>query len=151
MAGSVPLLLATGQTWPIQLHVVRSRSKVQSQRIPTYGGYSSANMDKAHETVIAGRMPVRKAAKEHGMPRSSLHNRVTGRVALKAWCGAKKHLTNEEEASLVDYLIGCASVGYAKSCKDVLAIAQRTATTHNPNMEITIGGGGTPSVPGILR
>ena len=85
------------------------------------------------------KMSVRKAAEEYGVPRSTLHDRVTGKVALKARSGPKKHLTDEEEASLVDYLIGCASVGYAKSCKDVLAIAQQIASTRDPKVEITRG------------
>ena len=144
MAGSVPFL-AMGQTLPIQLRVARSHSKVavnvpfHTQRPPTYGGYSPVSMEKAYEAVAAGKMSVRKAADEYGVPRSTLHDRVTGRVALKARSGVKRHLSDEEEASLVEYLIGCASVGYAKSGKDVLAIAQQMASTRDPKVEITRG------------
>ena len=87
-------------------------------------------------------MSVRKAAEEHGVPRSTLHDKVSevsDKVALKARSGTKKHLTNEEEAHLVDFLVGCASIGYAKSCRDVLAIAQQIASARNPNVEITKG------------
>ena len=144
MAGSVPFL-AVGQTLPLQLRVSRSHSKVAvsvpfySQRPPTYGGYSSTSMQKAYEAVTAGKMSVRKAAEEYGMPRSTLHDRVTGKVALKAKCGPKMYLSDEEEVRMVEYLIGCASVGYAKSCEDVLAIAQQIVSTCDPKVEITRG------------
>ena len=120
MAGCVPFL-AAGQTLPLQSRVARSHSKVAvhvpftSQRLPTYGGYSEINMERAYEAVASGRMSVQKAAEEHGVPRSTLHDKVLGKVALKARSGTKKHLTNEEEAHLVDFLVGCASIGYAKS------------------------------------
>ena len=74
---------------------------------------------------MAGTMSVRKAAAEYGVPQSTLHNKVTGKVALRVKSGSKNHLTDEEEASLVEFLVGSASIGYAKSQKDVLAIAQQ--------------------------
>ena len=144
MAGCVPLL-AVGQTLPIQLRVAKTSSKTslsvlfQTNRLPTYGGYGSGNMEKALEAVLAGRMSVRKAAEEHGVPRSTLHYRVTGKVAPNARSGAKRYLSDEEEAGLVDFLIGCASVGYAKSCKDVLALIQQIVSARDPKVEITRG------------
>ena len=107
MAGSVPFL-AMGQTLPLQLRVSWSHSKVAvsvpfySQRPPTYGGYSSTSMQKAYEAVTAGKMSVRKAAEEYGVPRSTLHDRVTGKVALKAKSGPKKYLSDEEEVRMVE-------------------------------------------------
>ena len=106
-----------------------------SQRLPTYGGYSEVNMERAYQAVASRRMSVRKAAEEHGVPRSTLHDKVSGKVALKARSGTKKHLTDEEEAYLVDFLVCCASIGYAKSRRDVLAIAQQIASAQNPNIE----------------
>lgn len=69
---------------------------------------------RGHESVASERMSIRKAAEEHGVPRSTLHDKVSGKVALKARSGTKKHLTDEEEAHLVDFLLGCASIRYAK-------------------------------------
>ncbi len=126
MAGCVPLL-AEGQTLTNQLRVAKTSSRThlsvpfQTNHLPTYGGYGSGNMEKALEVVLAGRMSVCKAAEEHGVPR---HDRVTGTVVPNTRSGAKRYLRDEEEAGLVDFLIGCASVGYAKSCNDVLALIQ---------------------------
>ena len=79
MTGCVPLL-AVGQTLPIQLRVAKTSSKTplsvpfQTNRLPTYGGYGSGNMEKALESVLAGRMSVRKAAEEHRVTRYTLHD-----------------------------------------------------------------------------
>ena len=57
----------------------------------------------------------------NGVPRTILQDKVSGKVSLDVNCGVGRLLTDEEESSLADFLIGCASIGYAKSRKDVLA------------------------------
>ena len=52
--------------------------------------------------------------------------------------GTKKHLTDEEEAKLVELLAGCASIGYAKSCKEVQAIAQQIVMHRDPQSTVEI-------------
>ena len=94
------------------------------QRPPTYREYNTLSIEKAYEAVVAGKMSIRKAADEFGVPRSTLHDKVTKKVPLKGRGGPKGHLTSHEEAELVKFLVGSASVGYAKSRKDVIAIAQ---------------------------
>ena len=143
MAGPVPFLSA-GHLSSLQSRVTRSKGvpvKVpfMPQCPPSYRGYSTAAMEKAYEAAVMGTMSVRKAAEEYGVPRSTLHEKVTGKVVLQARSGSKTYLTNEEEASLLDFLIGCASIGYAKSRKDVLAIAQQIVHTRKPDVEITKG------------
>ena len=45
---------------------------------------------------------------------------------------------DKEKECLVEFLAGCASIGYAKSCKEVMmAIAQKIAECRNPEIEIT--------------
>ena len=93
------------------------------------------NMEKAFEAVTSGRLSLQKAAEEHGVPKSTLHDKVLG----KASSGARKHLTDEEASSLVDYLVGCASIRYAKSRRNVLAIAQQIANVQDPKIQVTKG------------
>ena len=144
MAGSVPFLSA-GQFTSLQSRVVRSKGRAPvnvpfvSQRLPSYRGYSNVSMEKAYEAVVTGTLSVRKAATEYGVPRSTLHEKVTGKVALGVKSGSKNHLTDEEEASLVEFLTGSASIGYAKSRKDVLAIAQQILSARKSDVEITKG------------
>ena len=97
----------------------------QAQCLPTYSGYSTTSIEKAYEAVVSGGMSLRKAAKEYGIPRSTLHVKVQGKVAITVKSGVKKHLSDEEEDRLVEFIAGCASIGYAKSRKEVQAIAQQ--------------------------
>ena len=146
MAGTVPFL-AAGIVQPLQSRTVRSKCNTvvsvpflaQAQRLPTYRGYSATSVDKAYEAVVSGGMSLRKAAEEYGIPRSTLHAKVQGKVALHVKSGAKKHLTDEEESKLVEFIAGCASVGYAKSRKEVQAIAQQIAACRNPQVQLTKG------------
>ena len=80
-------------------------------------------------------MSVMKASEEYGV-QLTLHEKVTGKVALQVKGGSKNYLMDEEEASLVDFLIGYATISYAKSRKDVLAIAQQIVVTRKPGVEI---------------
>ena len=77
-------------------------------------------MVRAFEAVQQGELSVRRAAEEYGVPRSTLQDKVVGRSISNAQSG-RALLTSNEEKHLADFLIGCASIGYAKSCKDVLA------------------------------
>lgn len=58
-------------------------------------------------------MSVKKAAAEYGVPRSTLHEKVTGKAALRVKSGSKNHLTDEEGARLVEFLISVSSIGYS--------------------------------------
>ena len=146
MAGCAPIRFA-GQT-SLQSRIARTHSKAApdvpfmafpaSQRLHSYRAYDTLSMDKACEAVQAGKISVRMAAEQYGVPKSTLHDKVAGKVPMKAKSGKKKYLTDEEEASLVEFLVGCASVGYAKSRRDVQAIAQQIANAHNPGPEIEI-------------
>ena len=81
-------------------------------------------MMKAVEAVQQGKMSVRRASEEYGVPRSTLQDKVSGRFKINAKSG-RIHLTDSEERNLAAFLVGCASIGYAKSRKDVLNIAQQ--------------------------
>ena len=70
-------------------------------------------MDKACEAVLSHKLSVRLAAEEYGVPRSTLNDKVSGKVPVQAKSGRKAYLTDEEEDRLVEFLVGCASVGYA--------------------------------------
>ena len=145
MAGLVPFLPAGGEVHPLQSCVVRTKCKTAAyvlfapQRLPMYGGYSTISVEKAYQAVIAGEMSLRKAAEEYGVARSTLHAKVQGKVAISVKSGAKKHLTDKEKERLVEFLAGCASICYSKSCKEVMAIAQKIAERRNPEIEITKG------------
>ena len=59
---------------------------------------------------------VRRAAEEHGVPKSTLHDRVSGKHLTGLKSGPEKYLTDEEEMELEEFLMGCTSVGFAHQC-----------------------------------
>ena len=81
-------------------------------------------MQKALQAVKLGETSVRKAAVEYGVPKSTLGDRVSGRVTHGTVSGPPKYLSDEEEDELVRFILGCASVGYPKTRKEILSLVQ---------------------------
>ena len=69
---------------------------------------------------------VARAAIEHGVPRSTLQDRISGRVLHGTKPGPVPYL-NQEEKDLVDFLEVVSSVGYGKTRKQVKSPVERTA------------------------
>ena len=84
--------------------------------------WSEAAMEGALQNVTSGTLTVRCAALEHNVPKSTLHDRLSGRVLPGAVVGAPQYLDDEEEKEFVQWLEGCAEVGCAKSVREVRAI-----------------------------
>ena len=78
-----------------------------------YKHWTDGQMAKAVDAVKSRGLAVRRAAEEYDIPKSTLHDRVSGRVLAGGCSGPPKYLTDEEE-ELEEFLIGCASVGYAR-------------------------------------
>ena len=76
-------------------------------------------MNVALRQIADGNMTYRKAATTYGIPKSTLHDHVTGKVKAGAGVGVPKYLTDEEEDEVVRWLEGCAIVGCAKSIREV--------------------------------
>ena len=79
-------------------------------------------MKRALEAVAEGKIGVNRAALEFNVPRTTLKDRISGRVIHGSNMGPKTYLTHEEEKELVDFLVNCANMGYAKTRQDVLKI-----------------------------
>ena len=62
--------------------------------------------------------------RDFGVPRSTLHDRVSGKVVHGVKPGPKAYLDKEEEKELSSYLKHCAKVGYGKTRKDELCIVE---------------------------
>ena len=73
-------------------------------------------MDNATKDVLEGTLSVRRAAARYDIPSSTLHDRISGKVSVGAVSGPPHYLDKEEEKKLVEFLLGCAEVGYP-NCK----------------------------------
>ena len=121
----------------------RRRKKRRSQSAPAVlhnkGGRPYAKRkqwtDKSTEAVLEavrkGTVSANKAAQLHGVPRSTLRDRLSGTVAHRTKPGPAKYLNNDEEHSLADHLIQAAESGYGKTSKQVKAIDENVAREKN--------------------
>jgi len=84
--------------------------------------WSKVAMEAALKEVTNGTLTVRRAALVYSVPKSTLHDHLSGKVLPGAVGGTPRYLDDEEEEELVRWLEGCAEVGCAKSIKEVRAI-----------------------------
>ena len=63
--------------------------------------------------VISDGVSIRRAAEDYGIPKSTLGDRISGRILPGSSSGPRKLLTTEED--LVVFLKQCATIGYPKS------------------------------------
>ena len=69
---------------------------------------------------------VSTAAKSFGVPRITLHDRVTGRIPHGKKPGPDPYLTTEEETELRDFLIETSDYGYGRTRREVKKIVYDT-------------------------
>ena len=72
-------------------------------------------------------MPVARAARQHNVPRTTLQDRMSGKVVHGVRPGPQPYLTHNEETKLAEYVIECASVGHRKTRAEIMTIAEDTA------------------------
>ena len=83
-------------------------------------------MESALKAVRDGESVLR-AALEHGVPRQTLRDRVTGRVRHGSKPGPQPYLSSVEEEELSSFLIDVAKAGYGKNRKQIKSIAEAVA------------------------
>ena len=92
-------------------------------KIRKFKNYDERNVRLAVQAHSLG-MPIRKAATLYGVPKSTVSDRITGRVLHGTKSGPVKYLSEQEEMELVKFLIGCSKIGFAKSRKEVLMLTR---------------------------
>ena len=70
---------------------------------------------------------ISRAARNHGVPKSTLHDRISGNVIHGDKPGPKQLLSPVEEAEFSEFLIEVAQAGYGKTSKEIRQIAGRVA------------------------
>ena len=79
------------------------------------------------KAVASGECGINRAALDYGVPRTTLKDRLSGHVDHGRKPGPALYLNAVEEKELGDFLKSCASVGYGKTWKDVMHIAETVA------------------------
>lgn len=79
-------------------------------------------MREAIGAISSQDMSISKAAEVYGIPRSTLTDHVHGHVLPGSKSGAPTLLSLSDEQNLVEFLLRCSFIGYAKTRQDVLDI-----------------------------
>ena len=88
--------------------------------------WSNESMVAAINAVSKG-CSISRATREHGIPRTTLQDRISGKVQHGIRPGPKPYLNKSEEGNLVNFLEVVAEVGYGKTRKQVLNLVESTA------------------------
>ena len=104
-------------------------------------GWTNEAMVRAMDAVKSGEMGVNRAALEHGVPRTSLKDRLAGRVVHGTKMGPKPYLTDAEEKELYEFLVNCSKMGYGKTRAEVLKIVEATMKKKGKKLEGPISQG----------
>ena len=83
------------------------------------------SMNGALEAVKGGLMGVNQVSRNFGVPRTTLRDRISGRVEHGAKSGPTPYLTEKEDQELASFLRQASRIGYGKTKKEVLAIVQK--------------------------
>ena len=97
--------------------------------------WSDEAMRAAMSSVQGGEMSINRAAIEHGVPKTTLKDRMSGRVLHGSNSGPKPYLSKEEEGELSDYLVNCSKMGYGKTRSQVLQIVEEIALKKGRKMK----------------
>lgn len=96
-------------------------------------------MDRALKAVVSEGLSIRQAALQFNVPKSSLGDRISGRVVPGASSGPPRYLSTAEENELVQFLIRSAGIGYGKSRKQVMALVQTMLTSKGLTKTVSSG------------
>ena len=89
--------------------------------------WSEESMTAALSEFRKGTHSINKIAVLYGVPKSTLHDRISGRVRHGTKPGPALYLDPTEEQELADHLITVAKIGYGKTRKEVKMIAENVA------------------------
>ena len=103
----------------------RDRLLPTSCRPARYFNWNEISMTKAMSAVEKDGVSIRRASELFGVPKSSLHDRISGKVQHGTNPGKVPYLTPREEEELANFLIKCANMGYPHTIAQILAIVQQ--------------------------
>ena len=111
----------------------------QHDRPGTYKNWTEENMEKALRAVVIHKSSIRRAALDYSVPKSTLGDRVLGRVQPGSRSGPERLLSDTEEVELVAFVRRCSAIGYPKTRKDMIELVQRIAESRGVDRQISNG------------
>ena len=129
---------------PLSRRVIRSHSKpptsTNSENLQrgSYRQWDDVNMQNAMIAVEKGE-PVRRAAEMFNVPKSTLHDHITGKVMFGARSGPDPYLSLEEEEELASFLVQTAKIGYPHTKKQILSLVQQIVDSKEIDTTVSNG------------
>ena len=105
--------------WKSSKSAPASMSNTNSRSGKRRRKWDELSMTAALEAAKSCNMSVNKAALLHGVPHTTLKDRLSGKVIHGIKTGPKPYLSAKEECDLADHLIQSAKIGYGKTRKEV--------------------------------
>ena len=96
---------------------VSNRSAVRKQ-------WSDVQMEAALKSVIKDGLSQNRAADLHGVPRSTLKDRLSGRFVHGTNPGPQSYLSSSEELELAAFLVDAAKMDYGRTRRDVKCLVE---------------------------
>ena len=81
-------------------------------------------MARAINAVEQQGISIRRASEMYQIPRSTLHDHITGKVEHGSLPGPRRYLSIEEEEEIVTFLIRCAKIGYPHTRHQIMGLVQ---------------------------
>ena len=92
--------------------------------------WTKEQMTRALDAASDG-TPANKTAIMYGVPKSTLKDRLSGRVEHGRNPGPRPYLDTSEERELTDFLVSSAECGYGKTRQEVMNIVEKVALDKN--------------------
>lgn len=90
-----------------------------------YSKYDERCLKQAVQSVKAGVISLRQASKQYGIPKSTISDRLTGKIQTDAKPGCPPAVPRDIEKKVVDHVTSAASCGFGITRKDLLLRTDR--------------------------
>ena len=118
---------------------VHMSASCNSMRPTKYKDWSVERMKLAIQAVVNKGMSIRTAAEIYRVPKSTLGDRILGRVLPGLTSGPTRYLSQSEEEELVTFLCRAASIGYGRCRKEVISIVERILAARGDRKKVSNG------------
>ena len=94
-------------------------------------------MKAAIDAVKSQKSGVNRAAIDHGVPPTTLKDRLSGRVQENTNPGPSRYLDKQQEKELSTFVKDCAAIGYGKTRREAMRIAESYAKQNHSRMVVS--------------
>ena len=99
--------------------------QLKSLRPAKYKEWSKERMKLAMQAVLEKDVSIRTVAEIYRVPKSTLGDRISGRILPGKTSGPARYLSQREEEELVTFLCRTSSIGYGHCRKEVISLVER--------------------------